>query len=350
MEQIKKIGVAIAGCGAITRTRHALEYSKNNDAIIKGFYDYDKCRAEELVGIYGGKVYASFEELIADESVQAVSVCTPNFLHAENTIAALKAGKDVLCEKPMAPTVEQAQSMIAAQKETGKILMLGHNQRLVCTHIKARKILQEGTIGKVLYIQTNFKHAGPEGWSVDKGASWFFDKSKAKFGVLGDLGSHKIDLVRYLLDDEIERVFSALTTLDKCMPDGKLIGLDDNAACLFTMRSGIPGFMHVSWTNYGHEDNSTIIYGTDGTMKIFASELDDIVIDSRDGTSSCYRVGAISTNRNQMNSGIIDAFITSVKERTEPLVSGLDGRNTLACLEAAGKSSESGTWQKVDLG
>jgi predicted dehydrogenase len=350
MEQTKKIGVAIAGCGAITRTRHAPEYSKNSDVEIKGFYDYDRSRAEELKDIYGGKVYTSFDELIEDEAVNAVSVCTPNFLHSEHTIAALQAGKDVLCEKPMAPTVEQAQSMIDAQKKTGKILMLGHNQRLVRTHIMARKLLQEGVIGKVIYIQTNFKHAGPESWSVDKGATWFFDKSKAKFGALGDLGSHKIDLVRYLLGEEIEYILSELLTLDKRNQEGKLIELDDNAVCLFKMRSGIPGLMHVSWTNYGVEDNSTIIYGTSGTIKIFTSDVDDIVVDFHDGTNSRYHIGAISTNTNQLSSGIIDAFITSVVNRTEPPVSGMDGRNTLACLEAAGISSESGTWQKVDLG
>ncbi len=349
MEEAKKIGVAVAGCGAITHTRHAPEYHKNPDAVIRGFYDYNQSRAEELTQIYGGRVYASYEELLKDGTVQAVSVCTPNYLHAEHTIKALEAGKDVLCEKPMAPTVDQAQEMIRAQRRTGGILMLGHNQRLVSTHSKAKKLLQDGIIGKVLTIQTNFKHAGPEAWSIDKSATWFFDKSKAKFGVLGDLGSHKIDLVRYLLGDEIEYIFSSLTTLDKCTPDGTPIGLDDNAVCLLKMRSGISGIMQVSWTNYGIEDNSTVIYGTNGTMKIFASELDDIVVDSRDGSSARYHVGGISTNTKQISSGIIDAFVTSVKERTEPPVTGLDGRNTLACLEAAGKSSESGLWQKVDL-
>lgn len=349
MEYKQKIGVAVAGCGAITRTRHAPEYKNNSDAVIRGFYDYDIERSKELSTIYGGKAYASLEELIADEEVQAVSICTPNYLHAEHTIAALKANKDVLCEKPMAPTIEEAQLMIDMQKETGRILMIGHNQRLVPTHSKARQLLQEGSIGQILYIQTNFKHAGPESWSVDKAATWFFDKSKAKFGALGDLGSHKFDLVRYLLGEEIEYIFSSLTTLNKRTPEGSFIELDDNAICLFKTKSNVQGLMHVSWTNYGPEDNSTILYGTKGTMKIFSSEYDDIIIDLQDGTNSRYHVGAMSTNTKQLNSGIIDAFIAAVKERTMPPVTGIDGRNTLACLEAAGKSSLHGTWQLVDL-
>ncbi len=350
MEQTGIVRAAIAGCGAIARTRHAPEYSKNSNAKITGFYDFDKSRAEELAKLYGGSVYSSYEELLADPSVQAVSICTPNYLHGEHAIAAMEAGKDVLCEKPMAPTVEQAQSMIDAQKRTGRILMLGHNQRLVPTHVKARKLLMKGEIGKVISLQTNFKHAGPESWSVEKGKTWFFDKSRASFGVLGDLGSHKIDLVRYLLDDEIEYVFAELTTLDKCTADGKKIELEDNAVCLFKTCGKIPGLMHVSWTNYGPEDNSTVIYGTGGTMKIFYGGPDDIVIDYRDGTNARYQAGAISTNANQLGSGIIDAFVEAVLHRTEPPVSAVDGRNTLACLEAAGRSSASGTWQKVDLG
>lgn len=349
MEQTKKVGIGIAGCGMITASRHGPEYDKNTNAKIIGFYDYDRNRAIKLAEIYGGKVYDSYEELISDTSVQAVSICTPNYLHADQTIAALEMGKDVLCEKPMAPTLKEARSMIDAQKRTGRVLMLGHNQRLVPTHIKAKKLLVAGEIGRVLYVQTNFKHAGPEGWSVEKDMTWFFDKKRASFGVLGDLGSHKIDLIRYLLDDEIEYIFAELATLDKHTADGKPIAIEDNGVCLFKTRGMVSGLMHVSWTNYGLEDNSTVIYGTEGTMKIFPGGPDDIVIDYYDGTSARYQIGAISTNANQLNSGIIDAFLKAIIEGIKPPVSGRDGRNTLACLEAAVRSSAEGKWEKVDL-
>lgn len=349
MEAEKKIGVAIAGCGKIARTRHIPEYEANPHTEIIGFFDADPTRAGELAQQYGGCVYPSFESLLADARVQAVSVCTPNWLHSAHTIQALRAGKDVLCEKPMASTVAEAEEMIRVQKETGRILMLGHNQRFVRTHSRARELLRAGTIGTILSIQTNFKHPGPENWSVERGGTWFFSKSKANFGVLGDLGSHKMDLVRYLLDDEIDSIFATLQTLDKRDAAGNLIDLDDNAICVFKMRSGIPGTMIVSWTNYGVEDNSTTVYGTNGTMKIFASELDDIVVDFRDGTSARYHVSPISTNTNQISSGIIDAFAQALLHRAEPPVTGLDGRNTLACLEAAQQSSAAGGWVKVSI-
>ena len=347
---MKKIGVAIAGCGQITRTRHAPEYSANPNAEIIGFYDRDRARAEELAEQYGGTVYGSFEEMLGDKRVEAVSICTPNFLHSAHAIEALEAGKDVLCEKPMAAAVEEAQRMIDVQRRTGHILMLGHNQRLVRTHIRAKELLEAGAIGEILSVQTNFKHSGPESWSVERGGTWFFSKNKAAFGVLGDLGSHKFDLVRYLLGDEIQSIFATLQTLDKRDADGNLIDLDDNAICVFKMRGGIPGTMIVSWTNYGVEDNSTVIYGTKGTMKIFASELDDIVVDLSDGTSARHHVSRMSTNDNQLSSGIIDAFIETILTGGEPPVTGLDGRNTLACVEAAKKASAAGTWVEVDLG
>jgi len=348
MIQMKtKIGVAVAGCGRIAHMRHAPEYNNNPYAQIQGFYDYDAARAKELTEQYGGKTYKTFEELIADPSVDAVSICTPNFLHVEHSIAAMKAGKDVLCEKPMAPTSQQAQIMIDVHRETGRLLMPGHSQRFVRTHIRAKELLEAGIIGKILSVQTNFKHMGPESWSVEKGATWFFSKDKASFGVLGDLGSHKFDLLRYLLADEIDSIFASLYTLDKRNLDGNLIDLEDNAVCIFKMHSGVPGIMNVSWTNYGLEDNSTIIYGTDGTMRIFASERGDIVVDLRDGTSVHYHISPMSTNTNQLSSGIIDAFIEAVLNGTEPPVTGIDGRNALACLEAARKSFVTGTWVKL---
>lgn len=347
MDKLKKLKVAIAGCGSITRTRHAVEYSANPNCQIVGFYDFNKVKAQELTEIYGGKAYDSYEEMLGDAEVDAVSICTPNALHAQNTIMALNAGKHVLCEKPMALSTSEADDMISASCKSGKRLMPGHNQRFVATHVKARQILNEGIVGKVISVQTNFKHRGPEFWSIDKDKTWFFSDTLAGFGVLGDLGAHKIDLVRYLLGDEVESMFATLSTLDKKNADGELIKMEDNANCLFKMRSGIQGTMNVSWTNYGLEDNSTVVYGTLGTVKIFASELDDIVVDMNDGVCVKYHVGKISSNEEQVNSHIIDAFVETIIENKEPSVTGIDGRNTLSCLVAALESNTSGQWVKV---
>lgn len=345
---MEKVRVAMAGCGAITQRRHAPEYAANPDVEIAGFYDYDLTRAQQLAALYGGRAYPTYEEMVQDETIDAISICTPNSLHAEMGVAALKAGKHVLCEKPMAQSLEEAKMMLEAEKESGRILMLGHNQRLIPAHLKAKEIYESGMLGKALFYQCNFKHSGPENWSVDSTANtWFFDKSRAHFGVMGDLGAHKIDLIRFITGEEIERVFATMMTLDKRGADGNLIDLEDNVICQFRMNSGMPGIMHFSWTNYGQEDNSTLISGEKGVMKIYGDYADDIVLEMRDGTVVKYSVGKMSTNTNQLKSGVIDEFVAAIRENRKPLVTGIDGYNTLAVIEAGVQSSKEQTWVEV---
>src|SRR5947209_19432930 len=117
--------------------------------------------------------------MLQDAKVDAVVVAGPNSLHAQQSIDALNAGKHVLCEKPMATTREDARAMLDAAKKNRKFLMIGLNQRLMPPHVKAKKILNSGSLGKVLAFRTAFKHPGPEGWSVDAGKSWLCKKGEA---------------------------------------------------------------------------------------------------------------------------------------------------------------------------
>ena len=183
------IKVGIIGCGKIAQVRHIPEYAANPNAEVYGFYDINQARAEALAAKYGGKAFASYEELLADPEIEAVSVCAANHAHAEISIAALKAGKHVLCEKPMAVTLEECEAMVAAARESGKYLMIGQNQRLAKAHAKAKELIEQGAIGKVLTFRTIFGHGGPETWSIDPGSNvWFFDKTKAAMGAMADLG------------------------------------------------------------------------------------------------------------------------------------------------------------------
>lgn len=345
---MEKLNVAVLGCGSITQFRHGPEYAAREDVELRGFFDPDAQRAARTAEKFGGRAYASAEELLADRSVEAVSVCTPNFTHAQYTIAALEAGKHVLCEKPMALSLEETRAMLRAAERSGKTLMLGHNQRMMAAHRKAKELLDNGAIGGLLFFQCNFKHSGPENWSIEKSpATWFFDKSRAHFGVMGDLGAHKIDLIRFLTGREIDAVFAEMMTLDKKYPDGTPIELEDNVVCQFRMEGGLPGIMHFSWTNYGQEDNSTVIYGDSGVMKIYGDYADDIVLEMRDGTTVKYQVGAASTNTNQLKSGVIDEFVCAVQAGRAPIVTGIDGHNTLAVIESAIRSDRAKSWVKV---
>ena len=333
------IKVGIIGCGKIAQVRHIPEYASNPNTEVYGFYDINLARAEELAKQYGGKAFASYEELLADESIEAVSVCAANHVHAEITIAALKAGKHVLCEKPMAVTLPECEAMVAAAKESGKYLMIGQNQRLAKAHAKAKELIEQGAIGRVLTFRTIFGHGGPETWSVDPGKNtWFFDKTKAAMGAMADLGIHKTDMIQYVLGTKIVKTQAVLTTLDKKDATGGLIGVDDNAICIYQMENGVIGTMTASWTYYAAEDNTTMIYGTKGELRLYDDPKYSVQQINADGTRIDYQIDQIQTNDNQTASGVIDLFVECLVEKKEPEISG---ENVLHAMKAVFASIES---------
>jgi predicted dehydrogenase len=199
---------------------------------------------------------------------------------------------------------------------------------LAAAHQKAKEILTSGQLGRVLTFATVFGHKGPEYWSENKSKfTWFFDKNRSVFGVAGDLGIHKIDLIRYLLDDEIQEVSSFTGTLDKKLANGSLIPVNDNMISLLKTKKGVMGTLSVSWTYYGVEDNSTTLFCEKGIMKIYGDPQYQIRVSNINDEEVLYKVGQIQTNESQSNSGVIDAFIECIINNTPPLISGEDGRN-----------------------
>ena len=343
------VRVGVIGCGKIAQVRHIPEYIGNAEAELAGYYDFNYERASELAEQYGGKAYESVEALLADDSIDAVSVCVANNAHAEITVKALQAGKHVLCEKPMATTIEDCETMVKTAEDCGKYLMIGQNQRMAKAHVKAKELIAKGEIGKVLTFRTTFGHGGPETWSIDPGkASWFFDKKRAAMGAMADLGVHKTDLIQYLLDAKVTETMAVVTTLDKKDAGGNLIGVDDNAVCIYQMDNGPVGTMTASWTYYGEEDNSTILYGTDGIMKIYDDPAYSIKVIGKDGSCVLYDIDQIQTNDNQTKSGIIDAFVESIVKDEEPSISGKSVLTAMRAVFASLKSAESGKKEQVD--
>ena len=337
------IKIGIIGCGKIAQVRHIPEYAANPHAEIYGFYDINQARAQELAQKYGGKVFASYEELLADPAIEAVSVCVANHAHAEISIAALKAGKHVLCEKPMAVTLEDCEAMVAAAEVSGKYLMIGQNQRLAKAHSKAKELIEQGAIGKVLTFRTIFGHGGPETWSIDPGSNvWFFDKTKAAMGAMADLGIHKTDMIQYVLDSKIVKTQAVLTTLDKKDATGNLIGVDDNAICIYQMENGVIGTMTASWTYYAAEDNTTVIYGTKGELRLYDDPKYSVQQINADGTRIDYQIDQIQTNDNQTASGVIDLFVESLVEKKAPEISGANVLHAMKAVFASIESSAKG--------
>ncbi|ALA52035.1 Gfo/Idh/MocA family oxidoreductase [Shouchella clausii] len=341
---MSKLKVAVVGCGSIAIHRHVPEYAANPNVELVAFCDLNIEVAQKLADQYGVKqVYDSHEAMLKEAKMDAVSVCTQNVDHAQVSIDAANAGCHVLCEKPMATSIEEAQQMIDAAKANNVKLMIGHNQRLMPPHVKAKEILQSGKIGKPLTFKTTFGHGGPDSWSIQGKDTWFFQKDKAFVGAMGDLGVHKIDLMRWLFDEEVAEVAAFVETLDKDAD------VDDNATTLLRMENGAIGTMAASWTYYKGEDNTTTIYGEKGVLEIHDDPNVQVVVKLADGTIERYSVGAIATNEagGQVASGVIDEFVDAIANDRTPSITGESAMESLRTVLAALESTKSKTFVSV---
>jgi len=340
--------IGIIGCGSIARLRHAREYFENPECEITALYNRRKERADIIAREYGGKVYDSCQALI-QSNVDAVSVCTSNDTHASITVEALKAGKHVLCEKPMATTMEGCSRMVDTAEQYGKKLMIGYYQRLTEAHIRAKQILDSGELGELITFTTTYGHTGPEMWSADKGNhTWFFKKDAASFGVMADLGVHKIDLIRWLVGAEVEQVSAFVKTLNKKDETGKPIGVDDNSICLLGFDNGVIGTLSISWTNYGEERNSTVFNCTNGILRVYEHPDYPIEVQFKNGEKVYYKLAGIHSNESeQPNSGVINMFIDAILGDKEPLFSGKDSLKTMEVVFAALESEKTGKLVRI---
>lgn len=332
-----KIRVAVIGCGSIAKHRHLIEYNNNPHVEIVAVSDINEARVKETAEKYHAKAYTSYEALLESENIDAVSVCLPNYLHATVSIAALNAGAHVLCEKPMATSREEAEQMIEAAERNNKKLMIGHNQRFVSSHQKARKLIEQGEVGKIYSFRTSFGHGGPEGWSADGADSWFFKKEQAFIGAMGDLGVHKADLLRYLLGEEFVEVGAFVEMNAK-----ENIDVDDNATLILKTTSGIVGTLAASWAYTAKEDNSTILYGENATLRLEDDPEYSLIVQYNNGEVVKYELDGIQSNEDggQTTSHTIDHFIESILHDTNPLIDGEEGKKSLQVILGALESVE----------
>ena len=343
-----KIGVI--GCGKIAEVRHVPEYDENPNCELTAYFDIAPERAGMLAEQFGGQVYGSVAELLAS-GVDAVSVCVANAQHAQVAVAALDAGAHVLCEKPMATTPEDCRAMVDAADRSGRQLMIGLNQRFARAHVKAKEILDSGELGRVLAFRTSFCHPGPENWT-GRTDSWFTDRRLAGFGVMADLGVHKTDLLCYLTGLRVVRTFAALATLDKLTADGAPIPVEDNALALYTLENGALGTMHVSWTDYGAEDNSTRIYCTGGALRLYDDPEASLIVELPDGSVTRHQLDRLTSNKDQTSggrtsTGVIDAFVESVLTGVPSPANGASALHAMDVIFANQRSADTG--RPVDI-
>lgn len=198
--------IGIIGCGNIANSHHIPCYMENENAEIKYFCDIIPERAENAVKKYGcGIAVTDYKEVLADDEIEAVSVCTPNRMHSIIAIDALKAGKNVLCEKPAARIYEEALKMQEAQHESGKVLNIGVVNRFNAGINKIKELIENGELGEVYQVYVSFReHRAIPGLGGD-----FTNKAVAGGGVLIDWGVHYFDIVMYCCDDPKIKTVSA---------------------------------------------------------------------------------------------------------------------------------------------
>jgi predicted dehydrogenase len=195
----KKIKIGIIGCGGIANGKHMPALAKLDEVEMVAFCDILEERAQEAAAEFGGEradVYTDYRELLKDDKIEAVHVLTPNDSHAPITIAALEAGKNVMCEKPMAKTVEDAREMVEAAKRTGKILSIGYQNRFRPDSQYLHKTCRDGVLGDIYFAKAHaIRRAAVPTWGV------FLDAEAQGGGPLIDIGTHALDLTLWMMDN-----------------------------------------------------------------------------------------------------------------------------------------------------
>jgi len=221
--------------------------------------DADTTRAEEAARLFGaGKYYADYRQLLADKDIDAVFIATPNHLHCEMTVAAARAGKHILCEKPMALSLEEADIMINAARENKVKLMVGFVERFIVSHIAAKQILTSGKIGKPVMIHAKRAHKPRrDAWVNNPGQSG---------GVLILAGVHNIDLILWFMETKPLRIYAEM---DSFIHTG---GFMDSVCLVMRLENGVIANMVESYTmpqKMPHGvDRRIEIFGTEGVLDL----------------------------------------------------------------------------------
>jgi predicted dehydrogenase len=216
------------------------------------------------------EVYATWQELVASDSVDIVSICTPPYLHAEIAIAALAAGKHVICEKPTALNVAEAEAMLAAaQAAPGRLAIIDHELRFHPQRLHMRQLIKEGYIGSVL--QARFDRLGSERLDAAQPWTWWSDAERGG-GMLSALGSHLLDLARWMIG-RIEGITAQLQTghfyrTDPEYGAQRQVTADDHADLFVRFVNGAIGAITVSGITPGGYGMSILVVGTEGALKL----------------------------------------------------------------------------------
>ncbi len=288
IDSSKKLKVGIIGTGWIADA-HINNYLQMPDVEIVAGADLVEGKAEKFFkkwNVEGARCYRSHKELLeAEKDLDAVSVCTYNATHAECAIAALEHGINVLLEKPMCVTTEEAVEIMRAEKKSGKILSIGFQPRLDPNMIKVCQIVKSGVLGKIYYIQTGGgrRHGIPTPFGTS-----FISKDTGVIGAMGDIGCYSLDMVLNAIgypkpltvsgytsdffgkDPHFYEIEGKSKEMSKEYAD--TFGVEDFAAGFIRLEGGIILDFRIAWAMNLDTPGDTIIMGTKGSLRIPSTE------------------------------------------------------------------------------
>ncbi|MGH9901723.1 MAG: Gfo/Idh/MocA family protein [Pyrinomonadaceae bacterium] len=318
--------IGIIGCGGIGALR-AAALRRHESCRLVAASDVNQERARELAARHGAAVEEDWRTLVSRDYVDAVIVCTPPHLHAEMCVEALRAGKHVLCEKPLARTPEECEAILRAARESGRTVATGFNYRFYPSVLKAREVFDSGVIGELDHVRS---YAGYS--ATDHNHDWLHDVEIMGGGALRDNGIHLIDLTCYFLGEVAEVKGFALNSV------WGFRGCEDNGFALLRSEAGRVASLQASWTEWKGYRFLVEIYGTRGCIRASCFPmLTQVTWSDKPGGRTRKKTHLFPMTHVQerlrsyrwvvVQSFVreLDAFARAVRGETTPLATGGDG-------------------------
>lgn len=328
-----KTRIAIVGAGHVAQVAHIPAFRANPDVELVAVVDEDPVKARRIKEQAGFKVwYEDFSEMLKKADVDAVDICTPNYLHAPMAIAALRSGRDVMCEKPIARNATEAQKMVDTAEEHGRILMVAMNNRFREDAQMMQKFITGSELGDVYVVKAGWLRRATD-W---KDRSWFTERGKAGGGALLDLGAPLLDLAIWI--SGVKK-----TTGVSCSVFGKKgkDTVEDSACALVRFAGGACLMLEVNWNLRDPRDVVYLqVYGSKGagvlTPLQLHKSLQGVLVNV---------TPALGKQKNFYKDSYqaeIDHFIQCVRKQRSPLVSGKEAVAVMRIVDAMYESASSG--------
>ena len=329
------LNIGIIGCGWAGE-QHIRAYSSLSGVKVLAVADINEERARGLARKWGINTwYRDYRDLLEDPEIDAVSICLPHYMHSKVTIKAARAGKHILCEKPIATNLNEADAMIKATKEAGVVLMIAENVRFHPINIKIKELIDRGYIGDVFLARIFRDH---EMHDYLRKRPWFLDRRKAGGGIWLSGGVHDVDALRMLIG-EVESV-----VLLQARKVFKEMEGDDTVVALLKFENGAVGVVTESFSTKTFSPLSpygcpSIINGSRGTITVSLGGVIEVYGEKVGNADTCMR---IKVEERDTFVEEVKHFIKCVKEGKTPITSGEEERRTLAVILAGYESLNKG--------